>query len=103
MSSERNLKQAVTVRKDESLKRPSMYKIIFYNDHFTTMDFVVSILSDIFKKTRQESVQIMLDVHKKGSGLVGIYCYDVARTKVDLVKRRSRQEKFPLKCTCEKS
>jgi len=103
MSAERILKQPVEVSEEISIKKPSMYKVLFYNDHFTTMDFVVTVLGDVFRKTRQEAVQIMLEVHKKGRGVVGIFSYDVARTKAELVKRRARQEEFPLRCTVEKS
>lgn len=103
MSTQRILKQASVEETDKLPEPPKMYRVLLHNDHFTTMEFVVNVLKEVFRKTRQEAVQIMLDVHKEGRGIVGIYSYDVARTKVDLVRRRARLEEFPLKCTCEQA
>lgn len=103
MSTERILKDTTNSKEKDLVMRPSLYRVIFFNDHFTTMEFVVIVLKDIFQKTRQEAVQIMLDVHRDGQSIVGIFSYDIAKTKVDLVRRRAREEEFPLKCTCEKA
>lgn len=84
------------------VKKPSMYRVIMHNDHFTTMDFVISILVGVFLKPKTEAHQIMLDVHRKGSGLCGIYPKDIAETKVAMVHQKARKASFPLKCSIEK-
>jgi ATP-dependent Clp protease adaptor protein ClpS len=87
---------------DEELKEPEMYRVILHNDHYTTMDFVVEVIMKIFHKPVIEASRIMLDVHKKGSGMVGVYPYDIAETKRLQVMQMSREREFPLKCTIEK-
>lgn len=84
-------------------KKPKMYKVIIYNDDYTTMEFVVEILVAIFNKPRAEATQIMLDVHKKGKGICGVYTYDIAVTKVNQVHKFARLNEFPLKSDIEEA
>jgi ATP-dependent Clp protease adaptor protein ClpS len=65
------------------------------------MDFVVKVLMKIFQRPAAEATKIMLDVHKKGAGICGIYTYDIAVTKVSQVHRIAKQHGFPLKCSYE--
>ena len=85
------------------LKEPEMFRVILHNDHYTTMEFVVDVLRIIFHKGLPEATKIMLDVHKKGRGNVGVYTYDIARTKVAQVASMAKEEQYPLKCTMEKA
>ncbi|MGE5263819.1 MAG: ATP-dependent Clp protease adapter ClpS [Acidobacteriota bacterium] len=80
---------------------PRMYKVLLHNDNYTTMDFVVMILINVFHKPEAEAVRIMLDVHQKGLGLVGVYPRDIAETKVKRVTELAREAEFPLLCTME--
>ena len=82
-------------------KRPPMYKVILLNDDYTPMDFVVSVLEQIFRKTHAQALELMLQVHEKGSAMVGIYTRDVAETKVDAVIEYARMNDYPLQCTLE--
>ncbi|MDG5766193.1 ATP-dependent Clp protease adaptor ClpS [Balneolales bacterium ANBcel1] len=82
---------------------PPLYKVLLINDDYTTFDFVVSVLTGIFGKSVPEAVQITNDVHRKGSGLCGVYTRDIAETKVDLVARSSKKAGFPLRCTMEQA
>lgn len=86
---------------DEKYDEPKQYKVILLNDHYTTMEFVVLVLMQIFHKNQVDATQIMLDVHKKGQGLCGIYTYDIAVTKVAQVAHLAKQNNFPLKCIYE--
>ena len=81
---------------------PPMFRVLLHNDDFTTMDFVVQILMLVFKKTFEEAARVMLNVHRKGIGLCGVYTYEVAETKVDTVHSLAREHQYPLKCTMEK-
>lgn len=83
-------------------KKPSNYKVIMHNDHYTTMEFVIQILVQVFKKTVENATAIMLDVHQKGFGVAGVYSKDIAETKVNTVHEKARVAGFPLKCTVEK-
>jgi len=90
-------------RKEEEIKEPEEFRVILLNDDFTTMEFVVSVLMTVFHKPVPEATRIMLDVHRKGRGIVGIYSYDIAVTKINQVHMLAGQNGFPLKCTMEKA
>ncbi|HXW68798.1 MAG TPA: ATP-dependent Clp protease adapter ClpS [Dissulfurispiraceae bacterium] len=83
-------------------KKPSLYRVVLLNDDYTPMDFVVHILESVFHKSTVEATQIMLNVHKKGSGLAGVYTREIAETKVYTVQELARKDRFPLKCIMEK-
>jgi ATP-dependent Clp protease adaptor protein ClpS len=83
------------------LQEPKMYRVFLHNDDYTTMDFVVEILTRIFHKTTDQAVEIMLQVHEKGKGLCGVYTYEIAQAKVDQVKQLAKQNEFPLLATME--
>lgn len=83
------------------IKEPKRYKVIMHNDDFTTMEFVVSILIDIFHKSNAEAEKIMLFVHQKGQATVGLYPYDIAMTKAQEAMIRAKQEGFPFRLTVE--
>jgi ATP-dependent Clp protease adaptor protein ClpS len=85
------------------LRPPRLYRVVLHNDHYTTMEFVVDVLVGVFHKPAREAQRIMLDVHRRGSGVCGVYSYDVARTKVARVLALAREHEFPLKCTYEEA
>jgi ATP-dependent Clp protease adaptor protein ClpS len=85
----------------ERVKEPDEYRVILLNDDYTTMDFVVMILVDIFNKNLADANRIMLDVHEKGRGIVGKYPWDIAATKAEQVHAMARENEFPLKCIVE--
>ena len=80
---------------------PRRYKVIFHNDDYTTMEFVVIALMQFFYKSETEATYIMLTVHKKGSGIAGVYTRDVAETKVQKVTEFARDHGMPLLVTAE--
>lgn len=83
------------------IREPRMYRVLLHNDDYTTMEFVVEVLRNIFHKSHEDAVLIMLNVHKQGIGICGIYTFEVAETKVDVVHHLARSNGFPLKCTME--
>ena len=85
------------------LATPKEYKVLLLNDDYSTMDFVVNILMSIFYKTYEQSESIMIEVHKKGKGLCGIYSYEIAETKVEEVHKKAKDAGFPLKAVIEES
>lgn len=80
---------------------PKKYKVILLNDDFTPMNFVTFILQRYFAKSPSEAEQVMLDVHKKGSGIAGVYTKEVAEMKVHQVNEVSKQNEYPLKTIME--
>lgn len=84
-------------------KKPVPYKVLLLNDDYTTMDFVVSVLETIFKKSPAESVRIMLEVHHKGFGVCGVFPKQIAETKVSMVHNRAQAEGYPLRCSIEEA
>ncbi len=83
------------------VKRPPMYKVILLNDDYTPMDFVVTVIEQIFRKSHSEAMDLMFTVHKKGAAVVAIYTRDVAETKVDQVIEYARINEYPLQCIME--
>lgn len=87
----------------EKTKEPPLYKVLLHNDDYTTMDFVVEILKTVFHKTETEAERIMLNVHKKGLGICGVYPFEVAETKIETVSALAESNGFPLKSSMEKA
>jgi ATP-dependent Clp protease adaptor protein ClpS len=92
----------VSEKTREDVTEPSMYRVLLLNDDYTTMEFVVEILMRVFSKSIEEATQIMLNVHRVGVGLCGVYTYEVAETKVETVQALAKEIGFPLKCSMEK-
>jgi len=90
-------------RDEEEAKEPKEYVVVLLNDDFTTREFVVEILRIIFHKSLEEATRIMLNVHHKGRGVVGIYTWDIALTKANQVHSLARQYDYPLKCIVEEA
>lgn len=95
--------QESTIEKTKSqTKRPSMYKVILHNDDYTPMDFVVFVLESVFKKNKEESQTLMMNVHLHGSSICGVYPHGIAETKLFQVMELAEEYEYPLKCTMEK-
>lgn len=93
-----------TINKEKiKVKKPKEYKVVMHNDDFTTMEFVVNILMTVFKKDINTSNKIMMDVHKIGKGIVGVYPYDIATTKVAIALGMAKEEGFPFNITIEEA
>jgi len=88
-------------RQHISFKEPRRYKVIIYNDDFTTMDFVVMILKQVFFKSEEDANALMLQVHHSDKAVVGIYTYDIAVSKARKATDMARNQGFPLRLTVE--
>jgi len=89
--------------KKQQLDEPKLYKVLIHNDNYTTMDFVVEVIVKVFHKVPSEATRIMLEVHNKGIGIVGIYPYDIALAKINIVHEMAKERDFPLKCSIEEA
>ena len=94
----------VTKQKNEvKIKKPKQYKVVMYNDDYTTMEFVINVLVSVFNKKLIEAEKIMLDVHERGKGVAGIYSHDIAITKVYTAMSMAKEQGFPFKLTVEEA
>ncbi len=89
------------VKERPKVEQPRLYKVIFHNDDYTTMEFVMDALRHFFKKSESEAFHIMITVHKRGSAVAARYTRDVAETKVQEVMKHAREAGMPLLVTCE--
>ena len=98
---ERQTGDEVLERTRLETKKPELFKVLLLNDDYTTMDFVVHILEDVFNKPPAEAYRIMMAVHTQGHGLCGVYPFEVAETKIATVVDLARAQGFPLRATME--
>ena len=96
------IREKITSDVSQKEQEPPMYKVFLHNDDYTTMEFVVEILVNVFGNSLEKATRIMLNIHEKGIGLCGIYTREVAETKVNTVHNLAREQGFPLKSTMEK-
>ena len=80
---------------------PHQYKVVIHNDDFTTMDFVIMVLKQVFFYTNERATALMLQVHHSDKAVVGTYTYDIAASKVRKATELARANNFPLRITLE--
>ncbi len=91
----------VLERSKPKLKKPPMYKVVMLNDDYTPMEFVVEILCQYFRHDPESATRIMLQVHKEGSAVCGVFTRDIAETKAAQVNQYSQDNEHPLWCEIE--
>jgi ATP-dependent Clp protease adaptor protein ClpS len=92
----------VATQERKQTKRPERFKVMLYNDDFTPMEFVVMVLEKLFGKSPAAATHIMLQIHRGGMGVAGVYVLEVAETKVTTVHRLAEQRGYPLRSGVEK-
>ncbi len=85
----------------EALDEIKRYKVVLLNDDFTSMDFVVEILMELFGHPLDSAINIMLSIHREGRGVCGVYTYEIAETKISQVRKRALENEYPLKAIME--
>ena len=93
---------AVLTRPEAKTERAPMYKVLLINDDYTPMEFVVAVLEQIFRLSRESAVTLMLAIHNDGVGVAGIYTHEIAETKAQQVLNMARKHDHPLMCVVEK-
>ncbi|MBR6446782.1 MAG: ATP-dependent Clp protease adaptor ClpS [Prevotella sp.] len=88
-------------RQKTNVKEPRRYKVIIHNDDFTTMEFVVMVLKEVFFLSEENAQALMLQVHFSDKAVVGIYSYDIAVSKAQKATAMARENGFPLRITVE--
>ena len=92
----------VATRTRAKSARPERYKVLLFNDDYTPMEFVVSLLEQIFGKSPAAATQIMLAIHRSGMGVAGVFVLEVAETKVAAVHKAAETRGYPLRAGVEK-
>lgn len=93
--------ESVSTKERQETKEPPLYKVILLNDDYTTMEFVVAILENVFNKSNADATRIMLNVHHEGAGIAGIYTKEIGETKISIVSELAKKNNFPLRCSLE--
>jgi len=101
MSGRTDTRQAPGLDLANETREPRRFKVLLHNDDYTTMDFVIHVLRNVFHKPEPEAMRIMLAVHKQGIGMCGIFTGEVAETKVDMVHSMAKAAGFPLRASLE--
>ena len=91
----------VLTESETRLEKPKLFKVILHNDDFTTMEFVVFILTHVFLRSEIEAFSIMLKVHNEGIGIAGIYSFEIANMKSEKAMNLAKAHEYPLLCTVE--
>lgn len=92
----------VTTQTRPSISRPERFKVLLYNDDYTPMEFVVAVLEKVFGKGPSAATQIMLQIHRSGLGIGGVYVLEVAETRVATVHKMAEERGYPLRSGIEK-
>ena len=98
---EYEFEEEVTTESRERLKKPPLFRVLLHNDDFTTMEFVVEVLVQVFGKSEADAFRVMWAVHTQGVGVAGVYTYEVAEMKVERVTQMAHAQEYPLLCTME--
>lgn len=93
---------SILTRPEEKVAKAPMYKVLLLNDDYTPMEFVVAVLEEVFMMPREKAISLMLDVHRQGIGVAGVYRHEIAETKAAQVVALARSNEHPLQCTIEK-
>lgn len=93
-------KQRKSTLKDKP-QVPRKHKVFIINDDFTTFDFVIMVMMEVFRKTMEQAEEIATVTHIHHKACVGEYSLDIARSKVAKATAMARAEGFPLKFEIE--
>ncbi len=104
MADERSRRTTEVIDKPEQqVKQPTLFRVVLHNDDYTTMEFVVEVLENVFLMHPAQAYRVMLQVHNQGRGVCGVYPLEIAETKVAVVHRLARERGFPLMASVEEA
>ena len=101
MSDKTKKQEQGDVLEKQRVEKPPRYKVLLLNDDYTTMEFVVLVLMQVFRHSQASATRVMLHIHNTGIGMAGVYSREVAETRVAQVETFSRDAGHPLQCTLE--
>ncbi len=98
-----DLEELASAELAEKLDEPPLFKVLLHNDDFTTMDFVIWVLTSVFNMAEDTALKVMLNVHLRGIGVAGIYTHEIAEMKAERTTALAREHEYPLLCTLEEA
>lgn len=96
-----DLSVALDKKVKQRIQEPKQWKVIMVNDDHTPMDFVVGLLTEIFRHTPTTAQAVMLQIHNEGSGVAGVYTFEIAEAKSVEATTIARTNGFPLQVKIE--
>jgi ATP-dependent Clp protease adaptor protein ClpS len=105
VKAERRLKAKIAAKiaaEKARQREPEDCRVVLLNDNWTPQVFVVTVLMYVFHKSEADATRIMLDIHRNGAGVVGLYPEDIALTLADRVESLARDHEYPLKALVQK-
>lgn len=81
--------------------QPPRYYVIMHNDDYTTMEFVIELLQNIFRKSARDAAHLMLTIHTEGQATCGCYPHEIAETKINLAHQYAKEAGYPLRCSLD--
>ena len=78
-----------------------LYKVIMWDDNITTMEFVIRMLTNLFRKDYETAEKLMYEIHLKGAAHVETLPLEQAEFKTEQVHSAAALEQFPFRCTIE--
>ena len=97
------VKERIAPKNAPKDEEPKLYKVVLMNDDYSTMEFVVNVLENVFQKSPAEAYRLMMQVHTQGSAVAGIYPWEVAETKVETVTKMAKSAGYPLRAITEEA
>jgi ATP-dependent Clp protease adaptor protein ClpS len=89
------------VQSERKLARPRLYRVLFHNDDYTPREFVLQLLIQLFHHGEAEAQALTTNIERHGVGVVGVYTFEIAETKVAQVTELAQKNEFPLLATLE--
>jgi ATP-dependent Clp protease adaptor protein ClpS len=97
MTTETKIQEKIVV----ALQPPKLWKVVFLNDNKTPMDLVIEILTTVFKHDEKRAAEITMEIHNTGSGIAGVYTFEIAEQRGIEATNIARANGSPLKIQVE--
>ena len=97
MSTEAKIEEKVVV----TLQPPKLWKVIFLNDDQTPMELVIELLTSVFKHSESSAKEVTLEIHNTGSGVAGVYPFEIAEQRSIEATTIARGNGSPLRIQVE--
>jgi ATP-dependent Clp protease adaptor protein ClpS len=91
----------IKIKPNLALQEPPLFKIIYFNDEVTSMEFVVGSLIDYFNYNQDTATSITHNIHNQGSAVVAVLPYEIAEQKGIEVTLEARSQGYPLQVKIE--
>lgn len=95
--------ESAAAEAEDEVRTPPLYRVLIHNDDYTTMDFVVYVLQNVFHRSESDAIRLMMQVHQQGVGVAGVYTFEIAEMKATETMELARANEYPLLCTLEEA